>query len=197
MVLKLAARGVAIGVALAACASTTKLTNVLVVPETPRAKFRKVLVVGIVKNQATRQAYEAAMVKALQGAGVQAAPSQLLLPIGAAPTREAVERLVAERGFDAAVVGRLVDARTQVQEVPPTGAGFYGFYGWAAPIAYSPGYLETTQTVVVETRAFRTAGDGAAVFSATSESIDPSSAKDASQSISKLVVDELRKNGFV
>ena len=185
-------------VALATCATTSKLSNVQVAPETPREKFRNVLVIGLFKDPGARQAYETEMVKALQMAGVQAAASQPLLPIGEAPTREALERLVAERGFDGAVVGRLIDARTDVEAVPPTGpVGFYGFYGRAAPMAYSPGYLETTKTVVVETRAFRTAGEGTAVFSATSDTIDPSSATDASQSVSKVVVDELRKDGFV
>jgi hypothetical protein len=177
-----------------------EVTDVQVAPETPRARFRNVLVVGIVKDPATRQAYETEMVKALQMAGVQAAASQALLPIGETPTRDALERLVPERGFDSALVGRLIDARTEVNAVPPAGPiGFYGFYGWAAPMAYSPGYLETTQTVVVETRAYRTAGNGPAVFSATSDSIDPTSARSAchSQSLSKLVVDELRKNGFI
>jgi len=186
--------------ALVACASATKLTSVQVAQESPRAKFRNVLVVGLVKDPAARQVYEYEMVKALQAAGVQAAPSQALLPIGEPLTREALERLVAERGFDGAVVGRLVDARTEVRAVPPSGGAYTGFYGnstWAYPVAYSPGYLETTKTVVVETRAFRTAGGGAPVFAATSESVDPSSARDIGEPLANLVVDALRKNGFV
>jgi hypothetical protein len=189
----------AVGVALAACATTSKLTNVQVAPETQREKFRNVLVIGLFKDPGARQAYEAAMVSALETAGVKAAASQPLLPIGEAPTRETLERLVAERGFDGALVGRLIDSRTDVNAVPPAGPmpGFYGFYGRAAPMAYSPGYLETTKTVVIETRAFRTAQEGMAVFSATSDTLDPTSANDAAQSLSKVVVDELRKDGFV
>jgi hypothetical protein len=189
----------AVAVALAACAST-KLANVQVASETPRAKLRNVLVVGLFRDPSARQSYEAEMVKALKAAGVQAAASQGLLPIGEAPTREALERVVAERGFDGAVVGRLVDARTDVRAVPPSGpayAGFYGYSAWAAPMAYSPGYLETTTKVLVETRLFRTAGEATAVFSATSESVDPTSAKDVTVPLAPLVVDELRKNGFV
>jgi len=131
-------------VALATCATTSKLSNVQVAPETPREKFRNVLVIGLFKDPGARQAYETEMVKALQMAGVQAAASQPLLPIGEAPTREALERLVAERGFDGALVGRLIDSRTDVNAVPPAGptyVGFYGWAGWAAPMAYSPGYL--------------------------------------------------------
>jgi hypothetical protein len=190
----------ALALALAACAPSTKLSNVQVAPETPRAKLRNVLVVGLVNNPAARQSFETEMVKALQAAGVKAQPSQALLPIGETPTREALQRLVAERGFDGAVVGMLVDSRTEVRAVPPTGpsyGGFYGYSGWAAPIAYSPGYLATTKTVVVETRLFRTAGDGAPVFSATSESVDPSSTTDVTEPLAKLVVARLRKDGFV
>jgi hypothetical protein len=105
---------------------------------------------------------------------------------------------VVEKGFDGAVVGMVVDSRTEVRAVPPTGyTGFYGYSAWAAPIAYSPGYLETTQTVLVETRLFRTAADAAPVFSATSESIDPVSVKEVTEPLAKLVVAQLRKSGFI
>jgi hypothetical protein len=188
----------ALAVAFVACGPTTRLSGVQVAPESPREKLRNVLVVGFLKNPAARQSYEAEMVKALQAAGVKAQSSQALLPIGETPTREALQRLVAERGFDGAVVGMLVDARTEVRAVPPTGyAGFYGYSAWASPIAYSPGYLETTQTVLVETRLFRTASDAAPVFSATSESVDPASTKEVTEPLAKLIVAQLRKDGFV
>jgi len=188
----------ALAVAFAACAPPTTLKNVQVAPETPRPKFKNVLVVGLVKNPAARGSYESDMVKALQAAGVQAEASQALLPIGETPTREALQRLVAERGFDGAMVGMLVDSRTEVRAVPPSApGGYYGYAGWAGPVAYSPGYLESTTTVVVDTRLFRTAGDGAPVFSATSETVDPRSAKDVTEQLSKLTAAELRKNGFV
>jgi hypothetical protein len=194
----MARRLAALAVALSACGPTTRLASVQVAPETPREKLRNVLVVGLVKNPGARQSYEAEMVKALQAAGVKAAASQALLPIGEIPTREALQRLVAEKGFDGAVVGMLVDSRTDVRAVPPTGyGGFYGYSAWAAPIAYSPGYLETTQTVVVETRLFRTASDAAPVFSATSESVDPTSTREVTEPLAKLVVARLRKDGFV
>jgi hypothetical protein len=188
----------ALAMAIVACGPTTKLSSVQVAPENPREKLRNVLVVGLLKNPGARQAYESEMVKALHAAGVQAAASQTLLPIGEVPTREALQRLVVEKGFDGAVVGMLVDARTEVREVPPTGyGGFYGYSAWAAPIAYSPGYLETTQTVILETRLFRTAADASPVFSATSESVDPTSAREVAEPLSKLVVAQLRKDGFV
>jgi hypothetical protein len=147
-----------LAVAFAACAPPTTLKNVQVAPETPRPKLKNVIVVGLVKNPATRGNYE----------------------------------------FDGAMVGMLVDSRTEVRAVPPSAyGGYYGYAGWAGPMAYSPGYLESTTTVVVDTRLFRTAGDGAPVFSATSESVDPRSAKDVTEQLSKLTVAELRKDGFV
>jgi hypothetical protein len=191
----------ALAVALAACAGSTQLEHVQLAPENPRAKVQNVLVVGLFKDPGARQSYEEEMVKALKGAGIQAAASQGLLPIGQTPTREDLQRLVAEKGFDGALVGRLVDARTDVRAVPPSGpaySGFYGYTGWAYPVSYSPGYLETTKTVVVETRLFRTTSEDApVVFSATSKSVDPSAARDVSMPLSQLVVNQLKKNGFV
>ncbi len=126
----------ALAVAFAACAPPTTLKNVQVAPETPRPKFKNVIVVGLVKNPATRGNYESDMVKALRAAGVQAEASQALLPIGETPTREALQRLVAERGFDGAMVGMLVDSRTEVRAVPPSAyGGYYGYAGWAGPMA--------------------------------------------------------------
>jgi len=184
--------------ALAACAPATKLTSVQVVPESPRARVTNVLVAGLVKNPSARTSYEVEMVKALRAAGVRAEASQDLLPIGQAPTREALQKLVAEHGFDAALVGMLVDSRTDVRAVPPDpGYGFYGYYGWASSYAYSPGYLETTTRVTVETRLFRTAGETRAVFATNSESIDPNSVAEVTQPLSQLVVAQLRKDGFL
>jgi hypothetical protein len=195
----MARRLAAVAIALAACAPPTRLESVQVAPENPRAKLKNVLVVALVQNPAARQSYETEMVKALQAAGVQAASSQALLPIGETPTREALQRLVAEKGFDAAVVGMLLDSRTEVRAVPPMGySGFYGYSAWAAPVAYSPGYLETTKTVVVETRVFRTEREAAPVFSATTESVDPAAMReDVTEPIAKLVVARLKKEGFV
>jgi hypothetical protein len=181
-----------LAMALAACASTTTLTSVQETPEGARAKLRNVLVVGMVKDPAARQSYEMEMVKALQADGVRAEDSRALLPIGAAPTREVLQRLVAEKGFDGALVGMYVDSRTEVRAVPPANVGFYDYAAWAGPVVYAPGYLETTQQVVVETRLFETSKGNEPVFSATSESIDPDSVKDVTEPLAKLVVERLR-----
>jgi hypothetical protein len=189
----------ALALTFAACGPPTKLQSVQVAPESERAKVKNVLVVGLVQNPAARQSFEAEMVKALREAGVQAAASQALLPIGEVPTREALQRLVVEKGFDGAIVGMLVDSRTEVRAVPPVGySGFYGYSAWATPIAYSPGYLDTTTTVIVETRLFRTQSDAAPVFSATSESVNAAAIReDVTQPLAKLVVAQLKKHRFV
>jgi hypothetical protein len=193
----------ALAAALAACAPATKLTAVQVAPESPRPKVGNLLVVALAKDPAARSSYEGQLVKAIRATGAKAEASQGLLPIGAEPTREALQKLVDEHGFDGALVGMLVDARTEVRAVPPSGpyySGFYGYTSWAAPMAYSPGYLETTRTIVVETRLFRTATSAAGagpVFSATSESFDPRSVTEVTEPLAQLVVGQLRKAGFL
>jgi hypothetical protein len=191
-----------VAAALVACAPNAKLTNIQVAPENPRARIRHVLVVGIVKNPAARHSFEFEMVKALGKAGVKAEASGELLPPGTTPTREDLERLVAEKGFDAALAGMLVDSRTEVRAVPPSTAyGFYGYTTWATPVAYSPGYLETTKTIVVDTKLFRASGSNAntsaPVFSATSQTVDPNSMQDVTETLAKMVVDQLKQDGFL
>src|SRR5690242_10815648 len=89
----------AIGV-LTACAASTQLTDVQVAPEAQRARVRNVLVIGLFHDPAARHAYEADMVKELQGVGVHAQASVNLYPPGTSPTREQVQQLVQQRGFD-------------------------------------------------------------------------------------------------
>jgi hypothetical protein len=180
-----------------ACSTPTQLTHVQVAPEAQRTKVRNVLVVGLFKDPSARKAYEYDMVKTLKEAGVQAQASQDLMPIGQAPTRPDVERLVKERGFDGAVVGHLVDAHTDVQAYGPVAVdpGFYGWYGAAYPMAYQP-TLETTTTVVVQTRVFATS-TGQPEFSASSQSIDPHSAAEVAQEHAELVVNALKHEGVV
>lgn len=186
-----------VAIAVVACISPTRLTNVQVAPDTERTKVRNVLVVGLFKDPAARQAYEYDMVKSLKEAGVQAQASQDLLQIGTPPSRADVQQLVEQKQFDGAIVGHLVDMRTSVQASGPVvaGPGFYGWYGAAAPMAYDP-VLETTTKVVVQTKVFQTT-TGEAEFSASSESIDPHSAAEVAEGHAQLVVDALKKTGVV
>lgn len=186
----------AVVIATLACISPTRLTHVQVAPEAERAKVKNVLVVGLFNDPAARKMYEYNMVKSLKEAGAQAQASEDLMPIGKVPTRPDLEKLIQEKKFDGAVVGRLVDARTDVRSsgtiaVDP---GFYDWYGEAAP-AYNS-VLETTTTVVVETRVFRTA-TGEAQFSATSQTIDPHSLSEVAQHHAPLVVGALRDAGLM
>jgi hypothetical protein len=187
----------AVAMAVVACGTPTQLTHVQVAPEAQRAKVRNVLVVGLFKDPAARKAYEYDMVKSLKEAGVQAQASQDLMPIGQAPSRPDVERLVQQQGFDGAVVGHLVDAHTDIEAYGPVAVdpSFYGWYGAAYPMAYQP-TLDTVTTVVVQTRVFQTT-TGSPEFSATSKSIDPHSAAEVAQEHAHLVVGALKANGVV
>ncbi len=191
-------RMVALAIAVAACTGSTKLTHVQVAPEAQRAKVQNVLVIGLFRDPAARQSYEYTMVDELKRAGVRAQASQDLFPIGKVPSREDVRELVERMHFDGTVVGRLVDTRTSVRATTAPVAvepGFYDWYGWAGPYAYAP-VLETSTSVIVETRVFETT-NGTPEFQASSESIDPRSAVDVSKGHAKLVVGELQKNGLV
>jgi hypothetical protein len=110
-----------------------------------------------------------------------------------------VEEIVKREGFDAVLLSRLVDVHREAHYVPSGyatygGAGFYGYYGYAWPATYSPGYVTESTNVQVETQLFRTAGNGQLVWSTVSETVDPSGVDDAAEGIAGAVVGRLAED---
>ena len=69
-----------------------------------------------------------------------------------------VREQIAASGVDGVVVMRLVYDENEVTYNAGTYPGpyysFWGYYGWAYPIAYQPGYLQTDRLVGIETNVY-------------------------------------------
>ena len=102
--------------------------------------------------------------------------------------------------FDLAIVMRLVGQEEQTRWVPgsyPTYYGsFYGYYGYAGPMVYDPGYLTTDTIVRVETNIY-TLPDEKLVYSALSETFNPSSAPKVVKEIGQIIRGDLRTKGLI
>ena len=194
--------------ALACAGSTTQMKSVEAAP--PQAgvgRPTKVLVVALTQREDVRHSYESDMAGRLRQVGIQAVESASVLPAGT-PTKEALHAAVAQTGADAVIVARLAATReqTRIETGPPLGYpmdpfyrpyGLYNYYGAAAPYVYQPTYLATEKVVELETRLYRTAGDGQLVWRGTSETFDPANAHDLIQSVNATVVERMRHDGVL
>ena len=194
--------------ALACAGSTTQMKSVEAAP--PQAgvgRPTKVLVVALTQREDVRHSYESDMAGRLRQVGIQAVESASVLPAGT-PTKEALHAAVAQTGADAVIVARLAATReqTRIETGPPLGYpmdpfyrpyGFYDYYWGAAPYVYQPTYLSTEKVVELETRLFRTAGDGQLVWRGTSETFDPANTLDLIQSVNATVVARMQQDGVL
>jgi hypothetical protein len=142
------------------------------------------LVIGRVNTEANRRALEDDYVSALTQHGVQAMASYHAFQ-DAHPERSAVQQYLASEGYDGALVTMYKGIRTQVYASPST--DFYGYYGGYWDQGY---YTETDQYVKVETSLWdvRTAK---LIWTASSETENPSSAQDAITSVVSTITKSL------
>ena len=133
-----------------------------------------VLVIGILRNNTARRAFESEFVRYFKYRGISAVESFRVIPTDALEgdeARDAIANKVKELGINAVLMTRIVGSRTKEETIPgmtiTTGYGLpygsYGAWGAYAGVAYSfPGPSEpTTQSyshedkfLVLETQLF-------------------------------------------
>jgi hypothetical protein len=192
----------AVIVALSACTSTrTQLKEVQVAPQLPAGRPTKALVIGLSGKPEVRSTFEKDMAGRLQEAKIAAVQSETVMPPGAPITEDMLREVVKREGADAVLIARLEGKREQqvVETAPaPTASrGFYGYYAGAAPLAYQQTYLSTEQVVTLETRLYRTDGDGQLVWRGVSDTFDAAHPSDVIRSVNEKTVAQMKKDGVL
>ena len=192
----------ATGLGLVSCSASTTLKNSWRDPtvEGP-LEFNKVLVVMVTKDGSTRRTVEDAIVKRIAARRhVEAVPSYTLLMESDLTNKEHAKHLVEEAGFDGAIALRIVGVDKEVSYVPGTYPSpyynFWGYYDYAWPAVYDPGYMQTDTIVNVETMVY-SVKDGKLVWAGTTETFNPSNIDDMVDGIASAVSQELTKQGLV
>ncbi len=199
---------------LAACSKTT--TNISQSYRNPgyeQTVFKKLFVIGVAENQESRQAFEDAFANAINGQGGSAATSWGHLPKSEQLTEDEVRSAVEAGGFDGVLITRLLAVDKAQQYTPAStynnprtryyagggglyGYGFYGFYGTTFAQVHEPGYFETSTTIRVETNLYSVATDSL-VWTAQSDTVDPSSIPDARESMTAAVAKKLKEEKLI
>jgi len=153
---------------LAGCGPSTKIEKTWTDPSfTPATvqSYKKILVMGLLKDESTRRIAEDKMVAAFKN--VTAVQSYSYLQ-PADTIRSEVEDKLKKDGFDGVVIMRLADVDKSVSYVPGTGYG--GWYGYRYS---SPGYYQEDKTFYVETN-FYSLPETKLLWSGTTSSVNPS-----------------------
>jgi len=151
--------------------------------------MKKVVVIGLRVEPATRHVLEDRFVSDLAAQGVQSAPSYSIFG-EQLPDKETARATLARGGYDGALVLRL----QRVDEKPSYATPPSGPFG--ATTAYDPGYIVTDEIVSFETSLWDMR-DGSRVWTANTQTQNPSSGGDIAKSISKKVLPALTKQGFL
>jgi hypothetical protein len=179
------------------CASTKMVKN-WVYPETGPLEFEKIMALVLVQDRFVRQAGEDEMVRQIKRA--EAIAAYTVLPERELENESRVREVVTASGVDGIIVMRPVYDRKEVSYVagsyPTPYYSFYGYYAWAHPVVYSPGYYRSDRLVGIETTIYD-ANTGKLVWSGLSQTENPKDVRKLVTATAKAVRKVMKKYGFL
>jgi hypothetical protein len=169
--------------------------------------FKNIMVLALNGQAANRAEFEDELVAAISRPGVMVAPSYEFIarpdstPIDPKDLRE----IVRSQNFDAIVVARLTKNQEKTTYVPgevytpfPYYGTFYGYYAFAAPLVYDPGYMKTEKEAQVEVNVYSTAKpEGELAWTGTTNTFDAQSAMKVIKDLVKIVTEEIEKEDLI
>jgi len=185
-----------VALALVSCAATT-LKNSWRAPPYKGPPLKKIMVVGVSKQAVTRRTFEDGFVKQLKADGVEGIQSYNFITQDGKADEGVVKQAVQKAGADGVLITRLVRVDTNVQVVQPM--GFYGGYGGYAGAwggYYDAPMATTTDTVVLDTTLWGL-NDSTLLWSATTETFEPTNIQHEIEQFSKLIIGALKKQKLI
>jgi hypothetical protein len=159
----------------------------------------KVLVMGLVKDEASRRIVEDNLVKKMKVKGV-ASYTILTEDMVKAAKEDALSALLVKEGFTHVLIVRLADVEKETSYVPGTTTGYYGgygrYYGYGAMSYGSPGYYTEDKNYFVETAVYSINPDKL-LWTGTTKTVNPSKINNAIDDIAMVVTNEMKKDGFL
>jgi hypothetical protein len=197
-----AAAIVSIAMLMLGCGASTTVKTMWTDPEfqPKETPMNGVLIMGVYNQRSNALAYEAEMKKQFAAKNVKVAGSLDFWKFDEQPTKEEVQALVKEKGYEAVLVSRVTDKQTQVDYQPGYtyggyGMGYYGYYGSSWGVVHSPGYVTSYDVLFIESNLYKVSGEKL-VWVGTSEVFDPSDAMDVIKSFSASIVPTLTSKGY-
>ena len=163
-----------------------------------QGSVKKILVIALVRDEATRRLAEDELSAQFRGRGISS--YGYLGPLPAQIEKEPfVERLRGD-GFDALMVMRLVDITKEQTYVPVSYPTYYanpfGYYGYAYPLYADPGYVRTDMSYRVETN-FYSVEREKLVWSGVTTSLNPGDLTVTLAEITHAIKEKMVREGFL
>lgn len=196
--------------AFVACsANRSSMTHSWIDPSHDQRTIKKVLVIGLADEPPRRRIFETELSRIFEDGGVAAVPSFSVMPDLKKPddktaAREIVLAAVTESGADAVAITRLLRVESAKRWIEGTTyvvpyeqyGNVYGAYYNTYQVMSSPDRLVEDKNYVIETKLYDVATEKL-VWSGISETLNPKSAVKGIDSVGRLIVSTLRKEGVI
>jgi len=195
--------------AFSSCGSNTSIVNSWRDPDVTitQEQFKKVLVVALVKDEASRRITE----NRIAANNPVFKTSYQYLDASSTLTKEQKLKILEDENFDGVISMRLVSKEKETTYVPGTytgmyyggfdgmysgmyGYGFGNWYGMYSPNFYDPGYYQETTSYMVETNVF-SLKQNKLIWTGTTESQYVTDLGQTVNAIMQAVVKEMKKDG--
>ena len=191
------------------CTPSNKISGSWKNPELDTSTVQNVFIAAITQNMEARQKVENHLAEELKAKGVQTTLSHSVFPPDLKPdssNRQMIIEKIKQTGADAILTISLLDQKSETRYVPGTSyapvgrygyyGSFYGYYNYAYGATYSPGYYTTDKTYFLETNLYDIESQKL-LWSAQSQSYNPSSIDKAASRYAELVADKLQDDKIV
>lgn len=183
--------------ALGACGATTTIEQEWTTPTTQaRIPLERVVTVFVSDNVTMRRSAEDQLARDLAMRGVQATPSYAILGEKELENTNAARAKLRQLGYDGVVVMRIVDREQELEYIPPTFDGYWGYWGWYPGYTVGWGGYPYTETIYrLETAAY-SLRNNQLVWSALTRTVDPENARTLIDDTTQVVASELTERGL-
>jgi hypothetical protein len=196
-------------VAMTGCSGPgTSLSQVWVDPTYGGGPIEKVLVIGILKEDARQRVFENTLVSQFEKLGVEAVASWQVIPADKETDEESVKAAIEGRGFDSVMVSQLISVDKRQEYVPGQtyvgsywgsphyGYGYYPYYSSTYAVVHEPGYTIENTVVSVETNIYDVDSE-ILKWAAISETLNPTQVNSAIEGFGHVLIGDLLQQGLV
>jgi hypothetical protein len=139
--------------AIASCATTT-LTQVWKDPDLKMEPIKKIMVVGIAKEPATRRLFEDDFAQSLAAHGVNVIKSYEVITLEELNDKKGASEKIRSLGADAVLATRLINKETVETYYPYSYGRWDGYYGMGYSSMMDPGYIVSEKVAKLETKVY-------------------------------------------
>ena len=189
-----------IALSFAACGPSTKIVNSWRDPQVTidTSEIHKFVVAALIRNETVRRNTEDQMAAMYPGKAVQS--YVIFGPTELKETDEYYAQKLKGEGYDGMVIMRLVKVDKDQRYVPGSYPAYYGtwrgYYGYAWPNYYDPGYYTTDKTYYVEVNVYSLKRDKL-IWSGITSTINPTSGDQLFSGVAKAVNTKMKEEGFL